>query len=207
MKELEKTKRISISATLFLLVVVISLLTFKKPEFVFSHKADKVLEYTASNSHVISLADYTVLDKTSFVLLDVRNSYDFAKGHMDQAINIPTNQLLDKKKLLELSPEPGSQHLIIYGKNPEQANAALFLLYQLGQENSNVLSITTRYDDKQFHMQPVQVGKASLDYASDMKKAQIQPVKKIQPKKVIRPKKTKVIPKPKKKKKMPEGGC
>ncbi len=207
MKELEKTKRISISATLFLLVVVISLLTFKKPEYVFSNKAQKVLEYTAKNAQVISLIDYENLDPSSFVLLDIRNSYDFAKGHMEIAINSPLNQLLDKKKLGELNEIAGSKQVVIYGKNPEQANAALFFLYQMGCENLKVLSVVTRYENNQFFIVPVQVNKPDMDFALDMKKAKIQPIKKIEAKKVSTPKKTKVVPKPKKKKKMPEGGC
>ena len=96
---------------------------------------------------------------------------------------------------------------IIYGKTPEEANAAFMLLYQLGNENLKLLSVTTYYDDKQFHIKNIEIGKAKVNYASTMEKAKVQPIKKIVVKPAPIPVKKKVVVKPKKKKKMPEGGC
>ena len=49
--------------------------------------------------------------------------------------------------------------------------------------------------------------KPLFDFAQTMKNASIQPIKKITAKTKPKPAKKKVITKPKKKKKMPEGGC
>ena len=95
MKELEKTRRISISAVLFLLVIIISVLTFKKPEFNFTNSSEKTLEFVANHSHILSFTDFLELDKDSYLLIDVRSSFDYSKGHMENAVNIPKSQLLD----------------------------------------------------------------------------------------------------------------
>lgn len=208
MKELEKTRRISISAVLFLLVIVIGLLTFKKPEFNFTNSSEKTLEFVNNHNHVMSLTDFQQLDADSYLLIDVRSNFDYSKGHMDDAVNIPNNQLLDpeSKKIIETAVS-SEKPLILYGENPETANAACLLLYQLGYNELKLLSIRSYYENKEFHIANLEMEKPLYDFAQTMKTASIQPVKKIAPKTKPIPKKKKVIPKPKKKKKMPEGGC
>jgi rhodanese-related sulfurtransferase len=183
MKELEKTRRISISAVLFLLVIVISLLTFKRPEFNFPNSSEKTLEFVNNHNHVMSLADFQKLEADSYLLIDVRSNFDYSKGHMEYAVNIPKSQLLDPetKKIIETAVSR-EKPLIIYGKNPETANAACLLLFQLGYEQLQLLSIQSYYDHKQFHMASIQVEKPLFDFAQTMKTASIQPIKKITPK-------------------------
>ena len=206
MKELEKTKRISISAVLFLLVVVISLLTFKKPEFNFVNSSKSTLEFVDNHSHVISLAEFQQLDTASYLLIDVRSNFDYAKGHISHAINIPKSQILDQESIRVIQTAvSGNKPLIVYGENPETANTASLLLFQLGYEQLKLLSIQSYYDNKQFHIAALEVEKPKFDYSETMKEASIQHVQKIAPK--TKPAKKKVITQPKKKKRAPEGGC
>jgi rhodanese-related sulfurtransferase len=208
MKELEKTRRISISAVLFLLVIIISLLTFKKPEFNFVNSSEKTLTFIANKSHILSLIDFQKLDAADYLLIDVRSNFDYSKGHLDNSINIPKSQLLDPESTRVIQEAvSNNKPIIVYGETPETANAACMLLYQLGYEQLKLLSIHSFYDNKQFHIKSVDVEKPLLDFAQTMKKASIQPVKKITVKTKPKPVKKKVITKPKKKKKMPEGGC
>ena len=208
MKELEKTRRISISAVLFLLVIIISLLTFKKPEFIFTNSSEKTLEFVNDHSHIIALADFQKLDADSYVLIDVRSNFDYSKGHIGHAVNIPKSQILDPKSIKIIKTAVSSDKpLIVYGENPETANTACLLLFQLGYEQQKLLSIQSFYDNKQFHIASLEVEKPLLDYSETMKTASIQIVQKVTPKAKPQPKKKKVITKPKKKKKMPEGGC
>jgi len=208
MKELEKTRRISISAVLFLLVIIISLLTFKKPEFNFVNSSEKTLTFVTNQSHILSLIDFEKLDVTDYLLIDVRSNFDYSKGHLDNAINIPKSQLLDPESTSIIQEAVSNKRpMIVYGETPETANAACMLLYQLGYEQLKLLSILSFYDNKQFHIRSSDVEKPLFDFAQTMKKASIQPVKKIKPKSKPKPAKKKVITKPKKKKKMPEGGC
>lgn len=207
MKELEKTKRISISAVLFLLVVVISLLTFRKPQYSFTNNTAKTLEFIGNKSYILSLFEFEQIKNQASVIIDVRSNFDFSKGHIDKAINIPLSQLLDKSSIDLLKGSSLQNPAILYGKTPEEANAAFMLLYQLGSDNMKLLSAATYYDDKQFHVKNIEIGKAKVNYAATMEKAMIQPVKKIAVKPAPKPVKKKVVVQPKKKKKMPEGGC
>jgi rhodanese-related sulfurtransferase len=208
MKELEKTRRISISAVLFLLVIIISVLTFKKPEFNFTNSSEKTLEFVANHSHILSFTDFLELDKDSYLLIDVRSSFDYSKGHMENAVNIPKSQLLDPIAINIFKDAVSTEKtMILYGENPETANSSCLLLYQLGYEELKLLSVQSYYENKEFHIAGLEVEKPLFDYAQTMKKASIQPVKKVTPVKKPSPVKKKVVTKPKKKKKMPEGGC
>jgi rhodanese-related sulfurtransferase len=208
MKELEKTRRISISAVLFLLVIIISLLTFKKPEFNFVNSAEKTLEFVANHKYLLSLTDFQQLHKDSYLLIDVRSSFDYSKGHMENAVNIPKSQLLEPIATKIFKDALSTKKtLILYSENPETANSSCILLFQLGYEQLKLLSINSYYENKEFHITDLEVEKPLFDYAQTMKKASIQPIKKITPAKKAPPVKKKVVTKPKKKKKMPEGGC
>ena len=208
MKELEKTKRISISAVLFLLVIVIGLLTFKKPRYNFTNSSEKTLEFIKNQSHVISLIDMQNLNSESYLLIDVRSNFDYSKGHLEQTVNIPINQLLEPKSQETIeNAVQNNKFLILYGENPETVNAACMLLFQLGYEQLKLLSVESLYDDRQFHISSVMVETPLFDFSDTMEKAKIQTIKKVTPKINPQPKKKKVITKPKKKKKMPEGGC
>ena len=208
MKELEKTRRISISAVLFLLVIVIGLLTFKKPAYIFTNSSEKTLEFVKNQNHLISFSDLEKLDRESYLLIDVRSNFDYSKGHLENATNIPKSQLLgsESMKIFETGISTGKT-IILYGINPETSNSACMLLYQLGYEQIKLLSIESFYDDKGFNIASIQVEKPLFNFSETMAQAKIQTIKKVSPKKSPPPAKKKVITKPKKKKKMPEGGC
>jgi len=207
MKELEKTKRISISAVLFLLVIVIALLTFKRPQFNFVTTAEKTLETLVDQNQLLSFATFKILDTTSYLLVDVRNNFDYSKGHAKGAINIASSQFLEKQ-FIDLISQTLNENktVILYGESPDSANNVWMLLYQLGHQNMLVLSVASSYQNDTFSLNHIEVEKASLNYAMDMEKAKKQVIIKAKTKPVPPPKK-KVITKPKKKKRAPEGGC
>ena len=192
MKELEKTKRISISAVLFLLVIVIGLLTFKKPEFNFTKSSESALDFISNQDHILRLADFQKLDPNSYFLIDVRSNFDYSKGHMDRSINMPKNQLLNSEaKALLQTALSNEKVLILYGEDPEKANAASMLLFQLGYTPLKLLSIESYYDDKEFHIKSMEVEKPLFDYSETMKKASTPFVKKVAPKVKTQPAKKK----------------
>ena len=207
MKELEKTKRISFSAVLFLLVIIIALLTFKRPQLNFITTAEKTLETLVDQNQLLTFATFKTLDTAAYLLIDVRNNFDYSKGHAKGAINIASSQFLEKASIDFISQtlnENGT--VILYGESPDAANNVWMLLYQLGHENIHVLSVASSYENDLFALNEIEVEKASLDYAMDMEKAKKQDIIKAKTKPVPPPKK-KVITQPKKKKRAPEGGC
>ena len=208
MKELEKTKRISISAILFLLVLVIGFITIKKPDVVFTNDSDHALQFLKNHTYIISADSMSSMHQESYILIDTRSNFEFTKGHMVQAVNIPQSQILKKEHLdLFKGARANDKLIIIYNETPELANNSCLLLFQLGFENVNLLSVDTYYEDEIFKITHKSIEKPSFDFAQTMEEAKIAPVKKIIPKQKTFPQKKKVVTKPKKKKKMPEGGC
>jgi len=203
MKELERTKRVSISAVLFLLVIVIAVLTFKKPEYVFEKNAEATLEKIVKKEYIISQNDLASIDASKYEIIDIRSNYEYAKGHIEGAVNITAHDVFEKESnsfLQELSKT--GKTAILYGEHPDNANSAWMLLYQLGYENVKVLCVETSFVDNQFQVKNVDLEKPAVNYAQVMQKSMGE---KEVVAKAKKPKK--VITAPKKKKRVPEGGC
>lgn len=209
MKELERTKRISVSAVLFLLIIIIGVLTFRKPIYVFENDTATTLQKIITKDYILTLDEFNSIDPSQYVLIDIRSNFEYAKGHFKDAVNISTHQAFDdsSSKLLN-DLKNGDKTIIFYGKNPDEADSAWMLLYQLGYENVKILCVETNYIDNEFLVKNYALEKPSVNYAQVMLLAKSSAEKSKESKKVVA-KKTpkKVTPKPKKKKRVPEGGC
>lgn len=205
MKELEKTKRISIAAVLFILAVIISLLFYERPKHLYSINTDSTLDMLIGNDYYITLDE---INNPDYVLIDIRNKFEFEKGHLEGAINIYTPELLSEsnsdifKELKE-----NNKTAILYGNNPDEANTPFMLLYQLGYNNIKILNIENSYSQNKLITNSITIEKSVVDINAFIKESQQNASKSLKPTpEVIKPPK-KVIPL-KKKKKMPvEGGC
>jgi len=210
MKELERTKRISISAVLFLLIILIGLLTFKKPEHIFHKSAANTLEVLNNKDYVLTMDQLKSLGETKYALIDIRNSYEYAKGHIKGAINITAHQVFNKEtKDLFTKISNEGKIIVVYAENPDAASGAWMLLYQLGYENTKILSVTSNYIDNKLVVKNYDLEEPAVNFADVMKKALSASEKSdgTTAKKAVQKPKKKVIPKAKKKKRVPEGGC
>ncbi len=212
MKELEKTKRISIAAVLTILVVLIALLSYKRPKHLYTVNTQDTLEKVTNANYFMAQNE---IDNTNHVLIDIRNSFEFNKGHLDNAINISSPEILsdENSELFEKLKEE-NKTIVMYGNNPDEAITPHMLLSQLGFDNIKILTIENSYDQNKLITKNVVVGGAAPDVnafiqesikktADVMKKAKVKakPIAKV----VVAPKK--VVPKKKKKKIPVEGGC
>jgi rhodanese-related sulfurtransferase len=204
MKELEKTKRISIAATLFILAVIIGLLTYKRPKNVYAINTKDTLEKITSTSYFTTLEE---LKNPEYVLIDIRNQYEFEKGHLENAINIYAAEILseDNIKVFEELKE-SNKTAILYGNNPQEVNAPFLILYQLGFDNIKLLAIENSYLQNKLISKNTVVEKSTADITAfineSVKKSNtVETVKTV----VAPPKK--VITVEKKKKAAAEGGC
>ncbi len=204
MKELEKTKRISISAVLFLLVILIGVLTFKKPQYTFEKSSAATLEKIITKDYIVTLSDLEKLDSAQYRIIDTRNNYEYEKGQIENAVNISSHDVFNaaSKRLLNQLDNEG-RAIILYGETADYANSAWMLLYQMGYDNVKVLCVETEYVDKVFQVKGTPLEKASVDFAEVMASAKNDKSSEMA---VEKPKK-KVITVPKKKKRAPEGGC
>ncbi len=203
MKELEKTKRISISTVLFILVIIIGFLTFKQPRNVYKKTHEETLSALKSTDYLVHLED---IANQHPVIIDVRSKSEYSKSHIEHAINIPTAEILENKSTSLLSDMKNTgETVFIYGKDPDEANSAWMLLYQLGYDNTKILNVVADHIDNKLVVRNYNLEKPIANYAEIFKK--ITPEKVEQVKKVAPKPTKKVIPVKKKKKRKPEGGC
>ena len=178
-------------------------LSCKKANHPYSRDTVSTLEKITSTDYLISLNNIDGLDHA---LIDIRNPIEFEKGHLEGAINIYAPDVLNEanfNRLKELK-EKGIA-IILYGSNPNEVVAPFMVLYQLGYDNTKILTVENSYSGNELITKNVSVESSVADIqafiTASVKKAEEQ----AKPK-VIRPVK-KVVP-VKKKKKMPiEGGC
>ena len=205
MKELEKTKRISIASVLFILIVLIGLLTYKRPPHMYAINSKTTLENITTNNFLISLEG---LENNEFVIIDTRNEFEFQKGHLNNAINIYAPEILIEKNAAIFNKlKEENKTIVLYSTNPNDVVAPFMVLYQLGFKNLKIASINNSYNQNKLITENIDVEKSVADINAfineSIKKAAIQP----KPKPVVKAPPKKVIP-IKKKKKMPvEGGC
>ena len=209
MKELEKTKRISISAVIFLLVLVIALLTYKKPKYIFLKSSEQTLQETVQKKYLLGQQEFNK-DSSNFVLVDTRDLYEFNKSHLPNAVNIPLKDVLEETTIdyLETINDQGKSP-VLYATNPSEVVSVWMTLYQLGFEDTKVLAITTKNERNSLIVSDYSLEKAETDYRKTLDSLRSLKTKlEVSEKKVE--KKTapiKVAPAPKKKKSVPEGGC
>lgn len=205
MKELEKTKRISIAAVLTILLVIIALLSYKRPSHLYSESIENSLELASNSDYIITQQD---LEKFDLLLVDIRSNIEYNKGHLDKAINIYAPEILDPKNSEVLQDlKEKNKTIVLYGSTPNEALTPFMLLQQLGYNNIKLLTVDLGYSQDKLIVKSSTLEDNKYDIKKfideSIKKAMAKP----KPKPKLKPVVKKVIPK-KKKKKMPvEGGC
>lgn len=202
MKELEKTKRISIATTLFILAVLIGLFTFKRPKNTFVYTTQQTLEKLAQHKYLASISE---ISDTNNVLIDIRNTFEFEKGSLNNAINIQPSEFLSEENLnLFKTFKKENKTVLLFGNNPEEVNLPYLLLSQLGYDNIKLLTLEIKYIQNNFFTKnsPVETYKNDIN-------AFINESLKNSGSKIInkpKPKKKRIVVR-QKKKKTAEGGC
>jgi rhodanese-related sulfurtransferase len=196
MKELEKTKRISIAAMLAILVIIIALLTYKRPKHIYTVNTKDTLEKIISSDYFISLDK---INNPDYVLIDLRNRIEFEKGHLKNAIHIYAPEILSEVNSEIFNDlKEDNKTIILYGAHPNEAINVYMLLYQLGFDNTKVLSVENSYVQNKLITKNVNIEKSDSDInqfiAVTLKNAALKP-------KPIAQKKKKTISFKKKKKK------
>lgn len=216
MKELEKTKRISIAAVLTILVVLIALLSYKRPKHMYDLNTKETLTKVTSTDFLLNMDN---LDLDNQILIDIRNRFDYDRGHMENAINMHIPEILDDQNTSQLNDYKNTNKtIVLYGNSPSQAMMPFMLLTQLGFDNVKILSVALDYSQNKLIVTDTipeknvadvtgfieeSVKKTEEIMAKARKDAKAKTY--VKPEPVSTPKQ--VVPK-KKKKKMPvEGGC
>jgi rhodanese-related sulfurtransferase len=143
MKELNRTDRLTIATILVAIILVIGLVTIRKPEISFTRSIDETVRLVNESGDIIlpeEISNIMNAGSGSFLLVDTRNPVTYQKSHIDLAINIPAQDILkadNLKAFSKLSKKKGT--IIIYGKDRLEANGVWMILKQLGFDNIRVL--------------------------------------------------------------------
>jgi len=143
LKKFIRTNRLFLAALLFLIVIIAILLSLRVPTVTYRVNPDKVSAMLAESGNQMSpLSLFGLLSKnpTGIVVVDIRSSDEYSKGHIENALNIPVKELLQNRSVTFFQElEKSSTPAILYGNDQLQANGPWLLLQQLGIENVKVL--------------------------------------------------------------------
>jgi len=137
------TKRLIIAAVIVVLVIIIGLLTMYHPRLKYQiSSADALTESLKLEDEIFPDEVLWIIADSlpGYMIIDLRNPYDFASGHIETAVNIPVPDLLLPEHIdfyKELAED--SVQLILYGNDQLEANGPWLLLKQLGFNNMKVM--------------------------------------------------------------------
>jgi len=136
-------KRTLITIILFALVIVFGWITMKKPLFKYALTPQQTVDMVISHEgcfHPYELVK-AIDDKSGeVVLIDIRNSFDYAKGHIPNSMNITASNLLEKKNIDQLDNwKKNNVRVVFYHDDQLQANGTWMLFRQIGYSNTFVL--------------------------------------------------------------------
>ena len=208
MEELKKTKRITIGVFAFLAVIIIGALTINKPKEVYQFDPQQmneelILVYQVTPEEAVDLLKDTI----STIFIDLRSIYDYEKGKLENAINIPIPMLLDddNKELFD-TWKKDSVTVVFYGNDQLQANAPWMMMYQLGYTNTRTLLGGKNYMDLQMAGLLTENSTYEMEYPAVDYKGILAKASEGKEAVTAETKKNTVVVR-KKKKKAAEGGC
>lgn len=197
--------KLIVAAVLFVAIIIIGLLTMRKPALKYELTEQQTLAAIASSDEQISperAKQILNAKEPAFQFVDLRNPDEFIKGHPEGALNIPMSTLLDEENLEMIKQaDKENKTLILYGKDQLQTTAPWLLLKQIGFGNVRVLQggyasfaeSNTAIDDS-LSKQNFDSEAAHYNYAdlvkSKVKTEQVLPAKRT-------PQKVTTVPKPK----------
>ena len=139
-KPLSNIRRLTIAVTIFTAIIVLGLLTIGRPKFKYKLSNEEMLAQILALDYKVTpeaAKDLVASDNSKVKFIDLRNKYDFNISHLDDALNIPAHNLLEKQNL-DLFEDPSITY-VLYGKEHLDANGPWMVLKQLGYRNFKVL--------------------------------------------------------------------
>lgn len=141
-------KKTIITFVIFVVVIVVGLITLSGPRLKYKLTPQETIDMVAWEDDYVfpyELEDIISGAVDTIILVDIRNNFDFSRGHIPGAENISAVALLNKeniKRLQKLKDE--GMVVLIYGNNLIHANGPWMVLQQLGF--SNVKALMGGYD-------------------------------------------------------------
>lgn len=175
MEELNKTNRLTIAVIGIVLVIIVGLVTLRRPDIKYTLTPAESLALLNNPALAITPEQGISLLKDSAgktVFIDVRNSIAFNQSHVKNAVNIPVRELFSQKsKTTFRDIEKSGQTAIVYGETQQQANGPWLMLRQTGFKNvllftGTYAQITLENSDSLTRILPQQSETALIDTAA-----------------------------------------
>lgn len=204
-------KRTFITVIIFIAIIVVGLLTVRSPQLKYALSPQETIELVVEGEQVMypyELEDIFSGAIDTIILIDIRDRFEFGRGHIPGAENISAISLLDQDnvKRLEQLKEDGMT-VVIYGNDQLQANGPWMVFRQLGFDNVRILlggyNFFKVWEDMlgdTYYETEYLLGAPWFDYAEVAASAaniEVNDEEMKKPVKVVRKKKTSVV----------EGGC
>ncbi len=143
-------KRTIITVVIFIVIIVAGLLTVSNPHLKYVLSPQQTVELVAWEEDIFlpyELEDIFSGANDTTILVDIRDRFEFGKGHIPGAENISANILLQKDNIRRLKKlEKDGMTIVIYSDDQLKANGPWMVFQQLGFENVKILKINpTRF--------------------------------------------------------------
>ncbi len=136
-------KRTAITLLIFTAVIIVGLITLKSPRLKFEQDVNKTLEMIALDEGYVypyEIADVIEGKADTVLLVDLRNTFEFAKGNIPGSENISSVELLNEDNIERLNDLKNKDVcVVVYANNQLEANGPWMILRQLGFDNVKLL--------------------------------------------------------------------
>jgi len=143
MKENNRTKRLSIASIIFIAVIIVGLITLRKPDIEYQLTPQQTLDALMEAPEEIYPEDveyFAEFEEPGYIFIDLRSPYEFVKGNVTGSINIPSNIILEKEQLEAFNRfQQDSLTVVLIAETQSEANGPWILLKQLGYNNLQVM--------------------------------------------------------------------
>lgn len=127
----------------FIVVIVVGLLTLNWPDLKYQLSLEETVEQIMLEEDQIYPEDLVGIieyEDSAYVIIDIRNPFEYINGHINGALNIPTNSLLDKENIKAFKQYAADSLIVVlYGQDQLEANGPWMILKQMGFNNFQVL--------------------------------------------------------------------
>lgn len=128
---------------IFVLIIVFGLLGINWPDLTYKRSLEETSATLIDNRDIMypeDLVGIIEMEDPAYRIIDIRNPYEYIKGHIKSAENLPSNSLLDKDMLSKLEQYAADSLIVVlYGQDQLEANGPWLILKQMGFDNLRVL--------------------------------------------------------------------
>lgn len=125
----------------YILIAILACFTVScGPPSRFERSAQELLNSISDADNFVTLQEAEAAiqqKKADFVLVDLRAPIEFERGHLEGAVSIPAQHLLESKSLKIF--ENNKAVIALYGRRQEEAHGPWLLLRQLGYDHVKLL--------------------------------------------------------------------